>query len=51
MAVHDAISALVSLGFSETESRDAVTSAARASGSSPTVQVLIKAALARLKER
>jgi Holliday junction DNA helicase RuvA len=51
MAVHDAVSALVSLGFSETESRDAVTSAARASGSSPTVQVLIKAALARLKER
>jgi Holliday junction DNA helicase RuvA len=51
MAVHDAVSALVSLGFSENESRDAVTSAARSSGSSPTIQVLIKAALVRLKER
>ena len=51
MAVHDAVSALVSLGFSENESRDSVTTAARASGSSPTVQMLIKAALARLKER
>lgn len=51
MAVHDAMSALVSLGFSENESRDAVTAAARTPGSSPTVQVLIKAALARLKER
>jgi holliday junction DNA helicase RuvA len=51
MVVHDAVSALVSLGFSENESRDAVTAAARASGSSPTVQVLIKAALVRMKER
>jgi Holliday junction DNA helicase RuvA len=51
MLVHDAVSALVSLGFSENESRDAVAAAARASGSSPTVQVLIKSALARLKER
>jgi len=51
MPVHDAVSALVSLGFSENESRDAVTTAARTSGSSPTVQVLIRAALARLKER
>jgi Holliday junction DNA helicase RuvA len=51
MAVHDAVSALVSLGFSENDSRDAVMTAARASGSAPTVQVLIKAALARLKER
>ena len=51
MAVHDAVSALVSLGFSENESRGAVTAAARVSGGSPTVQVLIKAALAHLKER
>ena len=51
MAVHDAVSALVSLGFSENESRDAVMAASRASGSSPPVQVLIKAALSRLKER
>ncbi|PKL65368.1 MAG: Holliday junction branch migration protein RuvA [Methanomicrobiales archaeon HGW-Methanomicrobiales-3] len=51
MPVHDAVSALVSLGFSENESRDAVTTAARTSGSSPTVQVLIRAALVRLKER
>jgi Holliday junction DNA helicase RuvA len=51
MAVHDAVSALVSLGFSENESRDAVTTVVRASGSSLTVQVLIKAALVRLKER
>jgi holliday junction DNA helicase RuvA len=50
MAVHDAVSALVSLGFAENESRDAVSAAARASGTT-TVQVLIKAALARLKER
>ena len=50
MAVHDAVSALVSLGFSEKDSRDAVSAAARMPGS-PTVQVLIKAALVRLKER
>ena len=48
--VHDAISALVSLGFAEKESRDAV-SAGALQLSSPTVQELIKAALARLKER
>ena len=47
MAVHDAVSALVSLGFSENESRDAVTAAARTPGSTPTVQGLIKAALVR----
>jgi Holliday junction DNA helicase RuvA len=51
MAVHDAVSALISLGFAESESRDAVAAAARAAGSVPTVQDLIKAALARLKER
>jgi holliday junction DNA helicase RuvA len=48
-AVHDAVSALVSLGFSEKDSRDAVAAAARSPGS--TVQALIKAALVRLKER
>jgi Holliday junction DNA helicase RuvA len=48
-AVHDAISALVSLGFSEKESREAVSTASRLQ-SSPTVQELIKAALVRLKE-
>ncbi|MDD4136971.1 MAG: Holliday junction branch migration protein RuvA [Methanoregula sp.] len=51
MAVHDAVSALVSLGFSEKESRDAVSAVVRAPESSPTVQELIKAALVRLKER
>jgi holliday junction DNA helicase RuvA len=50
MVVHDAVSALVSLGFSEKDSREAVSAAARATGS-PTVQGLIKAALVRLKER
>ena len=49
-AVHDAVSALVSLGFAEKESRDAVNAAAFAL-KSPTVQVLIKAALVKLKER
>jgi len=49
-AVHDAVSALISLGFTEKESRDAV-SAGAPGLSSPTVQDLIKAALARLKER
>jgi holliday junction DNA helicase RuvA len=49
MAVHDAVSALVSLGFGEKESRDAVT-AARMPGT-PTVQGLIRAALVTLKER
>lgn len=51
LAVHDAVSALVSLGFAENESREAVAAAARASGSSPAVQALIRAALVRLKER
>jgi Holliday junction DNA helicase RuvA len=50
MAIHDAVSALVSLGFAEKESRDAVNAAAPAPGSS-TVQGLIKAALVKLKER
>lgn len=50
LAVHDAVSALVSLGFAEKESRDAVNAAAPAAGSS-SVQGLIKAALAKLKER
>jgi Holliday junction DNA helicase RuvA len=50
MAVHDAVSALVSLGFSENESRDAINKAARAPGTH-TVQALIKAALVTLKER
>ena len=50
MAIHDAVSALVSLGFSENESRDAVHAASRAPGTS-SVQVLIKAALVLLKER
>jgi Holliday junction DNA helicase RuvA len=49
-AVHDAVSALVSLGFAEKESRDAV-SAASLALKSPTVQVLIKASLSKLKER
>jgi len=50
MVVHDAVSALVSLGFAENESRDAVNAAVRAPGTS-TVQGLIKAALVLLKER
>ena len=49
MAVRDAISALVSLGFTENESRDAVNAAARAPGT-PTVQGLIRAALVIVKE-
>jgi Holliday junction DNA helicase RuvA len=49
-AIHDAASALISLGFAEKESRDAVNAAALAL-KSPTVQELIKAALSRLKER
>jgi holliday junction DNA helicase RuvA len=48
-AMHDAVSALISLGFAEKESRDAVNDAAR-SLKSPTVQELIKASLSRLKE-
>ena len=50
MPVNDAVSALVSLGFAEKESRDAVSAAARAQGSA-TVQGLIRAALVTLKER
>jgi holliday junction DNA helicase RuvA len=50
MAVHDAVSALVSLGFAEKESRDAVSAAANSPGTL-TVQQLIKAALVTLKER
>lgn len=50
MVVHDAVSALVSLGFAENESRDAVSIAARVPGSL-TVQGLIRAALVTLKER
>jgi len=49
-AVHDAVSALVSLGFAEKESRDAVNDAARAL-KSPTVQEIIKAALVKMKDR
>lgn len=51
MAIHDAVSALVVLGFCESESRDAVAAVARTMGSSSSVQALIKAALVRLKER
>jgi len=49
-AMHDAVSALISLGFAEKESRDAVNGAALAL-KSPTVQELIKASLSKLKER
>jgi Holliday junction DNA helicase RuvA len=49
-AAHDAISALVSLGFAEKESRDAVNDAGLAL-QSPTVQELIKAALVKIKDR
>jgi Holliday junction DNA helicase RuvA subunit len=48
-AIHDAVSALVSLGFCEKESREAV-NAGSIQLSSPTVQELIKAALVKLKE-
>jgi Holliday junction DNA helicase RuvA len=47
-AVHDAVSALISLGFGERESKDAV-NAANILLKSPTVQELIKAALQNLK--
>jgi len=50
IAVHDAVSALISLGFGENESRDAVSSSMLVL-QSPTVQELIKAALIKLKER
>jgi len=49
-AVNDAISALISLGFAEKESRDAVMAASPGAKTS-SVQDLIKAALAILKER
>lgn len=49
-AAHDAVSALISLGFSEKESRDAVNAAA-VTVKTPTVQELIKAALVKMKER
>jgi len=48
-AVHDAVSALISLGFSEKESREAVKAAALVM-ITPTVQDLIKAALVKMKE-
>ncbi len=48
-AARDAVSALVSLGFAEKESRDAINAAARETGT-PTVQGLIKKALVTLKE-
>jgi holliday junction DNA helicase RuvA len=48
--VNDAISALISLGFAEKESRDAVMKASPGAKSS-SVQDLIKAALTQLKER
>src|SRR5512137_517825 len=49
-AMHDAVSALISLGFAEKESREAVNDAALTL-KSPTVQELIKASLSKLKER
>jgi holliday junction DNA helicase RuvA len=48
--VHDAVSALISLGFGETESREAVSSSILTL-QLPTVQDIIKAALAKIKER
>jgi Holliday junction DNA helicase RuvA len=47
--VHDAVSALISLGFSEKESREAVNASALVI-KTPTVQDLIKAALVKMKE-
>jgi Holliday junction DNA helicase RuvA len=49
-ANYDAVSALVSLGFTEREAKEAVDAVA-AGLKEPTVQALVKAALARLKER
>ena len=49
-AIRDAASALVSLGFAENASYDAVKAAAKGLASSPPIQDLIKAALLRLKE-
>jgi Holliday junction DNA helicase RuvA len=48
--VHDAVSALVSLGFAEKESRDAVNAASLVM-KTPTIQELIKTALVKMKER
>jgi Holliday junction DNA helicase RuvA len=48
-AVQDAVSALISLGFSEKESREAVNASALVM-KTPTVQDLIKAALVKMKE-
>jgi Holliday junction DNA helicase RuvA len=48
-AAQDAVSALVSLGFTVKESKDAVLAAA-ADAESPTVQQLIRVALVKLKE-
>ena len=49
-AIRDAASALVSLGFEENASYDAVKDAAKGLASSPPIQDLIKAALLRLRE-
>ncbi len=49
-ANYDAVSALVSLGFTQREAKEAVDTVA-AGLKEPTVQALVKAALARLKER
>lgn len=49
-ANYDAVSALVSLGFTQREAKEAVDAVA-AGLKEPTVQALVKAALARLKER
>ncbi len=47
---HDAVSALVSLGFVQSKARDAVEAVAQVMDK-PTVEVLIKAALLKLKEK
>lgn len=49
-ANYDAVSALVSLGFTQREAKEAVDAVA-VGLKEPTVQALVKAALARLKER
>ncbi|HUV82560.1 MAG TPA: RuvA C-terminal domain-containing protein [archaeon] len=46
---YDAVSALVSLGFQQRESREAV-DAVSADFEAPSIEVLIKAALLKLKE-
>jgi Holliday junction DNA helicase RuvA len=50
LLVHDAASALISLGFAEKDSYDAVKASA-AGLKGPSIQALIKAALVKLKER